>query len=126
MLHEKLAAYLELIEKTIDGLENVDIEHYSEERISQSDVILSIRIRFSSHALLELNEAVFVENDSLKHRKYRYHFQNGQHRLVFRYDSAPHFPELPTFPHHKHLPNATIASTKPSIIAAIKEALANY
>nr|WP_253881088.1 MULTISPECIES: DUF6516 family protein [Microcystis] len=34
---------------------------------------------------------------------YRYHFQDEQNNLVFRYDSTPHFPNLSTFPHHKHL-----------------------
>ncbi|MFZ4556262.1 MAG: toxin-antitoxin system TumE family protein [Pseudanabaena sp.] len=26
------------------------------------------------------------------------------------YDNTPHFPDLSSFPHHKHLPNQVIAS----------------
>jgi Family of unknown function (DUF6516) len=40
---------------------------------------------------------------------YRYHFQDAQNNLIFRYDSTPHFPELHSFPHHKHLPDQVIA-----------------
>ncbi len=35
--------------------------------------------------------------------RYSYHYQAADGRLIFRYDNAPHFPHLPTFPHHKHL-----------------------
>jgi hypothetical protein len=44
--------------------------------------------------------------------------------LVFRYDSAPHFPDLPTFPHHKHLPSNVIVSWKPDIERVLQEAMA--
>ena len=33
---------------------------------------------------------------------YSYHYQRADASLVYRYDDAPHHPELPTFPHHKH------------------------
>jgi len=42
--------------------------------------------------------------------------------LIFRYDSTPHFPNLPNFPHHKHLPDDIIASEKPEITQVLKEA----
>ncbi|MFQ5632806.1 MAG: DUF6516 family protein [bacterium] len=43
--------------------------------------------------------------------------------LTFRYDAAPHFSALHSFPHHKHLPDKVIAAEKPSVIDAIQEAL---
>jgi hypothetical protein len=42
--------------------------------------------------------------------------------FIFRYDDTPHFPNLPSFPHHKHTPTAVQAAQKPSIIEAINEA----
>lgn len=36
---------------------------------------------------------------------YAYHYQNLSHQLIFRYDNTPHFPDLSTFPHHKHVDN---------------------
>jgi hypothetical protein len=34
---------------------------------------------------------------------YSFHLQDAQGQCVFRYDNSPHHPELPTFPHHKHV-----------------------
>ena len=50
------------------------------------------------------------------------HFQDEKNRLIFRYDSTPHFPNLPNFPHHKHLPDEVISSQKPEIAQVLKEA----
>jgi LPS O-antigen subunit length determinant protein (WzzB/FepE family) len=43
--------------------------------------------------------------------------------VIFRYDNTPHFPDLPSFPHHKHLPSQVIACTKPKLIQVFQEAL---
>ncbi len=82
---------------------------------------LRIRIRFSSGYLLELNESVVVEGE-IKHLGYRYHFQDAQNDLVFRYDNTPHFPKLKSFPDHKHTKSEVEASNKPSILDVIEDA----
>ena len=56
-----------------------------------------------------------MEVDRLAFLDYRFHFQDEDNRLIFRYDSTPHFPELPSFPHHKHLPDDVISSNKPGV-----------
>jgi len=35
--------------------------------------------------------------------KYSYHYQDGNGKVIFRYDMAPHHIEIETFPHHKHI-----------------------
>jgi len=42
--------------------------------------------------------------------------------LIFRYDSTPHFPELPGFPYHKHLPDDTTPAQRPHIDQVLAEA----
>jgi hypothetical protein len=37
------------------------------------------------------------------------HLFSGE-SLIFRYDNAPHHPEVPTFPNHKHLPIGLVES----------------
>nr|WP_292849546.1 DUF6516 family protein [Nostoc sp. NMS8] len=54
---------------------------------------------------------------------YRYHFQDEQNSLIFRYDSTPHFPNLPSFPHHKHLFDNVIACEKPHIADVLQEVM---
>lgn len=53
---------------------------------------------------------------------YRYHCQDDANRLLFRYDDTPHFPDLDTFPHHKHIGQIVISHEKPRLIDALHEA----
>ncbi len=34
---------------------------------------------------------------------YSYHWQSANGLLIIRWDNAPHYPKLQTFPHHKHI-----------------------
>lgn len=36
-------------------------------------------------------------------RKYAYHWQDSHGRLLVRWDNAPHWPQVETHPHHKHI-----------------------
>ena len=72
---------------------------------------------------MEINEAVVIVDNKLVPLDYRYHCQDEQNRLIFRYDSTPHFPDLPNFPHHKHLPDNIIASDQPDIEQVVLEAM---
>ena len=38
---------------------------------------------------------------------------------VFRYDNAPHHPEIETHPHHKHVGTAVVASPEPTLSAIL-------
>ncbi len=122
MLHEILSQYFENIEDSIRKLESANIERYEEEVLTSSRANLRIRVRFLSGHLLEVNEAIVIESDRLKHLGYRYHFQDQQNNLIFRYDNTPHFPDLTSFPHHKHLKNKVEDSDEPLILNVIKEA----
>lgn len=51
---------------------------------------------------------------------YSYHYQRADASLIFRYDDTPHYPELPDFPHHKHLSKDKVAAvTLPPDLAAV-------
>lgn len=124
MPHEVLFGYLSRVERAIAQLSNAYVERYIEELLSEERANLRIRIRFDSGKLLEINEAIVVNNNQLTSLDYRYHCQDAQNQLVFRYDSTPHFPDLPTFPHHKHRPNDVVASPKPDLEQVLQEAAA--
>ena len=122
MLHDFISKYLSDIEKALRRLENAYVECYEEEILSYSRVNLRIRVRFLNNLLLEINEAIIIEAGEIRHLGYRYHFQGPQNNLLFRYDNTPHFPNLASFPHHKHLESGVIASDQPSVLDVIKEA----
>ncbi|MDB9494595.1 DUF6516 family protein [Spirulina major CS-329] len=121
MLHPKLDRYLTDIEYLINQMQDLYVENYQEEILTPQRCNLRIRIRFIVGHLLALNEAIVIVDSNLKFLDYRYHFQDGSNQLIFRYDNTPHFPNLPTAPHHKHLPEGAIASHKPTIATVFEE-----
>lgn len=121
MLLDALVRYLEDIESAVCKLSDVYVEQYEEEYLTPDRVNLRIRIRFAKGYLLELNEATLVEHGNIKHLGYRYHFQDEKNEHIFRYDNTPHYPDLKSFPHHKHSSREVIAAEKPSIPTVLEE-----
>lgn len=122
--HNFLERYFAEIEVAVTQLPAYT-ESYVEEILTAERANLRIRLRFQSGSLLEINEAIIIENGALKTLGYRYHFQRAGSELVFRYDNTPHFPDLPSFPHHKHLRDAVVASNKPDLLDVLQEAKIN-
>ena len=80
LLEKVLAEYLLIVEAAIIALEDAYIERYEEEVLAPDRINLRVRVRFNSRDLLEINEAVVVENAHLKHLGYRYHFQDKKNK----------------------------------------------
>ncbi|HYN77623.1 MAG TPA: DUF6516 family protein [Lamprocystis sp. (in: g-proteobacteria)] len=120
--HRQLGEYLQEVETALGALRGASVEYYLEELLTASRANLRVRLRFANDRFLEINEAVVVEGQVVRHLDYRYHCQDQERRLIFRYDSTPHFPDLPGFPHHKHLPNETLPAERPMIAAVLEEA----
>ncbi len=53
--------------------------------------------------------------------KYSYHYENSYRRMIFRYDMAPHFKDIETYPHHKHEKDRVIVSIEPSLKKILRE-----
>lgn len=123
-LHKQLSAYLDQLEQAVTKLPAY-AEKYIEEIITPERVNLRLRLRFNNSNLLEINEAIVVENDELLTLGYRYHFQDSMNQLLFRYDDTPHFPELSTYPHHKHTTTDVIEHLKPQLIDVLQETIKN-
>jgi hypothetical protein len=121
-LHSQLASYLAEMETALAALRGAYVESYVEELLTPSRANLRIRVRFADGRILAINEAVVVNDDTLDHPDYRYDCQGPDNTLLFRYDSTPHFPELPGFPEHKHLPGDVVSAARPSIEEVLAEA----
>lgn len=53
-------------------------------------------------------------------KKYSYVLLLGT-KLILRYDNAPHFPDLHTFPHHRHYEDKVYPLDKPQIETFLEE-----
>jgi len=71
-------------------------------------------ITFIDGSFLVVFQHVRVEEEKLTVTDYRYHYMAAENKLIFRYDNAPHYPRMDTFPHHKHLPSVVQDATMPS------------
>lgn len=120
-LHKRLEQYLSEIEAKVEKIP-VYVEQYQEQILTESRVNLRLRLRFETRHLLAINEAVGIDGNELIWLGYRYHFQDENNMLIFRYDDTPHFPDLDTFPHHKHWYDDAVASQRPAVTAVFEEA----
>ena len=57
---------------------------------------------------------------------YAYHYQDSNKQLIFRYDNTRHFPDLPNFPHHKHLSSEVISVEEVDLEDVIREKSINW
>ena len=121
-LHSRLERYLAGIGTALADLPGADVESYVEEVLTPTRANLRIRVRFADGQMLAIDEAVVVIADALAHLDYPYHCQGPGDALLFRYDSTPHFPDLPGFPEHKHLPSAVVAAARPEVPQVLAEA----
>ena len=123
MSHTLLQDYFDTLEHTLLTQPSLYVEQFTITLLTPERANIRLWIRLKLTHLLSISEALVVSNDQLTSLDYRYHFQDPAHQLIFRYDSTPHFPNLPTFPHHKYLPDTVIATSKPTLDAVIQEAI---
>ena len=122
LLNSALEKYISDLDDVIHSLEDAYVEAYYVEALTEDRINIRLRIRMIDGFLLELNEAAIAEDHFIRHLGYRYHFQDGQNNLIFRYDNTPHFPHLNSHPDHKHLINEVVEASKPNIESVIREA----
>lgn len=73
-------------------------------RDSEFEKILHYRYRvlLTNGDLVEMTERVLEVQGTIEVSKYRHHWQDRTGRLIKRWDNAPHYREIATFPHHLH------------------------
>lgn len=124
----QLDRYLDWIANALDSRRDAELEHFWIEYVEPGrQALVEGRLRFWDGSLLEFMEVLQQHGAVVGKLEYVYHYQDSQNRLVFRYDNAPHHPEVVTFPHHKHGRLTTKAgeviepATPPQISAILRE-----
>jgi hypothetical protein len=118
-----LQDYFDEIDQLLRNSANIYVEEFKVSSLTSERANLRLKVRFAFKYLLAVSEIIVVVDNQIEYIDYRYHFQDAQHNLIFRYDSTPHFPKLPSFPHHKHLPDQVIACKKPYIAEVLQEVM---
>lgn len=75
---------------------------------------------FIDGSALFFREFLNVESEIVR-LMYVYHYQDSDGKLIFRYDNAPHYPQLESFPHHKHFGSNVISSDPVDSLVVLHE-----
>jgi len=116
-----IVEYFERVQILIRELSRVEIERYEEQVLSEERGNLRIRLRYFDNSLIEISEAIHIIKGNFKWLSYRYHYQNPDGSIIFRYDDTPHHPEVNTYPDHKHTGELVIGSVRPDIEKVLLE-----
>ena len=79
--------------------------------------MLHIDAHLIDGSLLKVRDYLFFNGE----RKYSYHWMNADKTLRRRWDNAPHWPDVATFPHHVHV--ADEKSPRVSVITNLEDLL---
>lgn len=91
--------------------------------ISHIDGKFRIKVTFSDESKAELFEYVMISDSQVDLLKYSFHWQDERGNLRYRWDNAPHHPELYGAPHHRHNADHSVIgiSSVLDIFAVLKE-----
>ena len=113
--------YFAQVHQLLQGVAEAHAERYEEQVLSATRGNLRIRLRFSDQSLLDISEAILLVGEEPLWLSYRYHYQSPRTGIVFRYDNAPHHPEISSYPDHKHTEDDVVATRHPSIEKVLEE-----
>ena len=74
---------------------------------------------------LQVAEYVITE-PAVTRPKYRYHLQTATGELVCRWDNAPHYPVIATFPDHRHDQLGQVHPSNPMTVADVLNAVLQF
>jgi hypothetical protein len=115
-----MQAVLQQIENSIASYSHTILSHsVTEKAYGKESLLIRGSVTFVDGSILQFTE---FHDFAVKGKvKYRYHYMDSANGLRFRYDNAPHFKNLPTFPRHKHLSDEVIAAEEPDLSAVLSE-----
>ena len=116
-----LKSYLARLYDTIISRGDVEIELLIFDDQSKVRGSIEGRLKFYDGSLLDFDEVVLVRGNQLVKLRYAYHYQNAAGNLVFRYDNAPHYPNILTHPHHKHVEFEVEPAQAPDLGEVLRE-----
>lgn len=112
--------YFDELEKIIHDCGYIQSKTITRDKRSDYVGFFKATLYFSDGSVLHIREFVFTKTDIIKDM-YAYQYQDINGQLIFRYDNTRHFPDLPSFPHHKHLPSKVISAKERGLEDVIQE-----
>jgi hypothetical protein len=91
------------------------------EKRTPTEGYLRGNVSFRDDSRLHFRELVTTE-PVVRLVSYTYQYMRADGTVIFRYDDADHFPDLPNAPHHKHIGESEVIATNlPDLESILKE-----
>jgi hypothetical protein len=116
-----LKRYLHRLYDTIISRGYVEVERLDFDELPDRQGIIEGRLRFHDGSLLDFDEVVLLRNEQIVKLRYAYHYQSQSGEMIFRYDNAPHYPNISTYPHHKHVGDAVEPAHVPDLSEVLRQ-----
>ncbi len=118
----KSREYYAIVQQAILAAPHVIQTEVSFDEISEEECYIRGVLAISGGYELHIAEYVVTEPE-LKRLKYRFHLQSSDHKMIARWDNAPHHPEVKTHPDHVHLGQKVKSSPPVDIRQVLTEIL---
>ena len=116
-----LNRYLHRLYDTIVSRGYIEVEQLAFNNRSNRRGTIKGRLKFYDGSWLEFGEVIASPGEQIAKLRYAYHYQNASGAVVFRYDNAPHHPNIVTHPHHKHIGSAVEPAQAPDLSEVLRE-----
>ncbi len=112
MLHR----YLSRLYDMVHSRGEIKVEHIQVKRRARLYGRIVGRLRFYDGSILIFGENLELDkNRGINKVYYKYQYQRADGTLIFRYDNAPHHPEIVTYPDHLHVGERIEAAEPPDL-----------
>ena len=109
----RVKTYFKWIQDLLESDSRIISLKVQRERYSMGKGFIQISVQLKNKKRLEIFE-YFSTSKGLEN--YRYQLMTADHKLIARWDTAPHHPKIKTHPYHLHHKNQVYASEKMSIL----------
>ena len=116
-----LKSYLYRLYDTIVSRGYVEIKLLVFDDLAGRQGSIEGRLTFFDGSLLDFDEVLLLRNKQIVKLRYAYHYQDESGGLIFRYDNAPHYPNILTYPHHKHVGSVVEPAQVPDLSDVLRE-----
>jgi hypothetical protein len=114
--------YIETVKELITSYNDIiAIAELEEFEVTFNEGFIRGIVVFIDGSRLHFLEYIGIINNISIKLKYRYHYEDAEGNMIFRYDNAPHHRNIATFPHHKHVGNNVLPSREPSLSTVLEE-----
>lgn len=107
--------HIETIEEWLLQSASVDSYQIIRKEIIHASGKIRLKVLFTNGDVVELFEYIMIQANTIHLDKYSFHWQTAIGELKSRWDNAPHHPELPNAPHHKHNADSSIVGISEKI-----------